>query len=186
MTIAQRWTIADLAAFPDTGYRYEIIDGELYVSKQPHWHHQVVCGRLGYLLETWNESTRPGMVFPAPGMIFAAEEAVAPDLVWISRERLTTAAGADGKLHAAPELVIEVLSPGLKNAERDRDEKRDLYDRQGVGEYWIVDWSLRQVEGYRRAPAALTLVATLTASDVLTSPLLPGFTGQVAALFTGV
>lgn len=186
MTITQRWTIADLAAFPDTGYRYEIIDGELYVSKQPHWHHQVVCGRLLRVLDEWSEDTSAGLVILAPGVIFAEDEAVAPDLVWISRERLALAAEADGKLHAAPELMIEVLSPGLKNAERDREEKRALYDRRDVTEYWIVDWQQRQVEVYRRTPAELSLTETLTAAEMLASPLLTGFTCPVAALFTGV
>lgn len=183
MTLAQHWTIADLAAFPDNGYRYEIIAGELYVSKQPHWHHQFVCTRITYFLEMWNERTQAGLVLGAPGVVFADDEAVAPDLVWISRKQFATAAGTDGKLHATPELMIEVLSPGLKNAERDRDEKRALYDRRGVTEYWIVDWQQQQVELYRRAPAILSLVDTLTATDTLTSPLLPGFTCPVAALF---
>ncbi len=50
-TTTERWTIADLARFPDTGFRYEIIDGELHVSKQPHWHHQFVCGQVFALLQ---------------------------------------------------------------------------------------------------------------------------------------
>ncbi len=55
MTTEARWTSADLAGFPDDGKRYEIIDGELYVSKQPHWHHQYVCGRLFRFLDEWSE-----------------------------------------------------------------------------------------------------------------------------------
>ncbi len=39
MPITLRWTSADLEVLPDDGKRYEIIDGELYVSRQLHWHH---------------------------------------------------------------------------------------------------------------------------------------------------
>ncbi|MFP4437650.1 MAG: Uma2 family endonuclease [Chloroflexaceae bacterium] len=178
-----RWTSADLEVLPDDGKRYEIIDGELYVSKQPHWYHQFTCMRLGRFLDEWNEQTGMGVVNAAPGLIFADDDDVAPDVIWLSRERRATVLGADGKLHAAPELVIEVLSPGSTNERRDREAKRKLYSRRGVDEYWIVNWQRQQIEIYRREQAALTLVATLYAQDTLTSPLLPGFACTVRRLF---
>jgi len=178
-----RWTSADLEVLPDDGKRYEIIDGELYVSKQPHWHHQFTCMRLGRFLDEWNEQTGMGVVNAAPGLIFADDDDVAPDVIWLSRERRTKVLGADGKLHAAPELVIEVLSPGSSNERRDREAKRKLYSRRGVDDYWIVNWQRQQIEIYRREQAALTLAATLYAQDTLTSPLLPGFTCTVSRLF---
>jgi Uma2 family endonuclease len=124
-----------------------------------------------------------GVVNAAPGLIFAADDDVAPDVIWLSRERRTKVLGADGNLHAAPELVIEVLSPGSSNERRDREAKRKLYARRGVHEYWIVNWQRQQIEIYRREQAALTLVATLSAQDTLTSPLLPGFACTVSRLF---
>ena len=111
------------------------------------------------------------------------EDAVAPDLVWISKERLERAWGADGKLHAAPELVVEVLSPGETNEQRDREIKLSLYSRWGVLEYWIWDWRARSVEIYRREKASLRLVATLYNADTLTTPLLPGFSCPIASIF---
>jgi len=86
-------------------------------------------------------------------------------------------------LHAAPELMIEVLSPGKKNEGRDRQAKLKLYSRRGVLEYWIVDWRQRRVEVYRRDQIALRLTSTLYAQDTLQSPLLPGFACQISALF---
>jgi len=183
MATAPRLTSADLELLPDDGKRYELIEGELYVSKQPDWDHQYATVRLSRFLDEWSEQTGLGMVNAAPGLIFADDDDVAPDLVWISEERLTTALESDGKLHAAPELVIEVLSPGAKNQRRDRETKRKLYARRGVWEYWVVDWQQRQVEIYRREEATLMLVATLFAGDTLTAPLLPGFACQVARLF---
>src|SRR3989442_15828427 len=83
--------------------------------------------------------------------------------------------GVDGKLHSAPELVIEVLSPGLTNRQRDCQAKRKLYSRRGVLEYWIVDWQQQQAEVYRRSDGELSLVQTLYREDALESPLFPGF-----------
>ena len=116
-------------------------------------------------------------------MIFADDDDVAPDVVWISRERLAVTLDQTGHLHTAPELVVEVLSPGSANERRDREVKLKLYSRRGVNEYWIVDWQQRKVEVYRRQQMALHLLATLYAIATLTSPLLPGFACPVVTLF---
>jgi Uma2 family endonuclease len=108
-------------------------------------------------------------------------------VVWISRARLSTALLEDRRhLHAAPELIVEVLSPGPTNEHRDREAKLKLYSRRGAHEYWVVDWRQRRVEVHRREDAELRLAATLYASDVLRSPLLPDFACPVAELFTGL
>lgn len=183
MAIEPKFTSADLALMPDDGKRYEIIDGELYVSKPSNWSHQFACSRLSRFLDEWNERTGLGVVNIAPGIIFTEHDDVAPDVVWISRERLAMALDEAGHLSAAPEIVIEVLSPGAANERRDRQTKLKLYARRGVQEYWIVDWMRRQVEVHRREHGGLTLVATLHPQDALESPLLPGFLCRVATLF---
>ena len=182
------WTIHDLDLFPEPldDTRYEIIGGELYVSGQPHYYHQAISGDLGYWLGAWNHETGAGLVIPAPGIIFAEDDAVAPDIVWISGSRLAGVLGSDGKLHAAPDLVVEVLSPGRSNKQRDFEAKRLLYSRQGVREYWIVDWRLRQVHVYRRQEQALHLVGTLIEEDTLKSSLLPGFALRLVDLFAHI
>jgi Uma2 family endonuclease len=181
-----RWTSQDLENLSDDGKRYEIVDGELYVSKQPDWHHQRVCIRLGGLLDAWSLQTGIGEANAAPGLIFAEDDDVAPDVVWISRERLATALQPDGKLHSAPELVIEVLSPGGNNTARDRQTKLKLYSRRGVMEYWIVNWQERYVEIYRRDKAILKSYSTLYENDTLESPFLPGFSCPVRQIFAGI
>ncbi len=182
---ALQWTSEDLKLLPDdmSGKRYEIIAGELYVSKQPSWEHQFLCNRLWEVLQTWSRRTKMGMANSAPGVIFDDDEDVVPDVVWISRERLLGALRADGKLHDAPELAIEILSPGGKNERRDREIKLKLYSRHGVLEYWVVDWRKRRIEVYRREQAVLELAATLYENDMLVSPLLPDFSCQVRELF---
>jgi len=181
-----RWTIADVELLSqEEGKRYEIVEGELLVSTQPHWAHQETCTNIITELNLWARSGGGGKVVPAPGVIFDEENAVAPDVVWVSAERLRLVLGEDGKLHDAPDLVVEVLSPGTLNARRDREAKLRLYSVRGVREYWIADWQAKSLQVYRREGAALKLNATLFPENELTSPLLPGFTVQVARLFPG-
>jgi Uma2 family endonuclease len=183
MTSTLRWTSTDLESLPDDGKRYEIIDGALYVSKQPSWHHQHTCFLIAKQLDSWNDETGAGQINLAPGLIFAEDDDVAPDVVWLSNERLTLTLAEDGKLHAAPELIVEVLSPGRANEKRDREAKLKLYSRRGVSEYWIIDWQRRRLEVYRRRDLVLHLFATLQAEDTLMTPLLPGFSCSLATLF---
>ena len=101
----------------------------------------------------------------------------------MSQERFDAIVDEGGHFRAAPDLVIEVLSPGSRSVRRDRELKLKLYSRQGVREYWIVDWRGREVQVYRREDAALRLVSTLASDDTLTSPLLPGFACPVVDLW---
>jgi Uma2 family endonuclease len=179
-------TIDQLADYPmDDGNRYELIDGELHVTTQPHLEHQRIVRKLSYALTGWDAHSSAGEVIIAPGVIFSERDAVAPDLVWLSNERAADVLTPDdGKLHGAPDLVVEVLSQGSANERRDREIKRELYDRYGVAEYWVVDRFARQVDVYRRQADALALVTQPDIDAELSSPLLPGFAGPVASLFT--
>lgn len=178
-----RWTTADLELLPDNGHRYEIIDGELFVTRAPHWNHQKTCVRISTALDTWSQSTGLGEVTLAPGIIFADADNVIPDVVWATNERLAVLLDDAGHLTAAPELIVEVLSAGVENERRDRETKLKLYSARGVQEYWIVDWRLQQIEVYRRDNAVLRLIATLFSNDELNETLLPGFSCPVGRIF---
>ena len=179
-----RWTSTDLELFPDNGNRYEIINGELFVTRVPHWKHQKACTRIANVLDSWSLSTGLGETVITPGIIFTNADNVIPDVVWVSNERLATLLDDSGHLTGAPELVIEVLSAGGDNERRDKEVKLKLYASRGVQEYWIIDWRLQQIEVYRRERANLILVETLFAHDELTSPLLPGFSCVVESVFS--
>ena len=178
-----RWTAADLDLFPDNGTRYEIIEGELLVTRAPDWQHQKASTRMSTALDAWSLATGLGEAVQAPGVIFTDTDNVIPDVVWVSRERLAVLLDDAGHLTGAPELVVEVLSPGHDNERRDRELKLKLYSERGVQEYWIIDWRKQQVEVYRREQILLRLVNTLFPQDQLTSPLLPGFLYLVSQLF---
>jgi Uma2 family endonuclease len=184
MTTAFRFTTKDLEAMPEIeGVRYEIIDGELFVATAPHWDHQEAADELASALRTWNKVSNLGAAVTTPGLIFAQDQNVIPDIVWISHERRARGLDSAGHLTIAPELVVEVLSEGRSNEFRDRAIKLNLYSRQGVDEYWIVDWRIRLVEVYRRLAGQLQRVETLIGDDILTSPRLPGFACVVSSLW---
>jgi Uma2 family endonuclease len=123
MTTSGRFTSADLDRLPAIeGIRYEIIDGDLYVSKPPHWHHQYAKGRIEGPLHAWNDRTGRGGALSGPGLVFSDDEDVVPDLVWVSRPRLREIADRSGHLQEAPEFVVEVVSPGSERAPRQGHE----------------------------------------------------------------
>jgi Uma2 family endonuclease len=129
---------------PEDGKRYEAIDGELYVTAAPLRRHQRVSANLQAALRKLLDEPGHGWVYHAPiGVEFPeTEEGVQPDIVFVSRRRarLLVKEGIRG----APDLVIEILSPST--AGRDRTIKRKLYERQGVGQYWVVDPDAESVE----------------------------------------
>lgn len=181
---AIRWTSADIELLEaDEWKRYEIVDGELFVTRAPHIGHQGTAGRIYARLLFWSEETGLGEPFITPGVIFTDTDNVIPDVIWISQERLATIVDDEGHLTAAPELIVEVLSLGSTNERRDREAKLKLYSVKGVQEYWIVDWRSRQVEIYRRENAQLQAFSTLFATDVIGSPLLPGFECKIERFF---
>mgnify|MGYP006426678529 CR=1 FL=1 len=178
------WTVADLELFPEDGKRYEIINGELFVSRAPHWKHQEVSGNVYALLQSWSRETGSGRSAIAPGIIFSATDSVIPDVVWASSQRLEECLDESGHLNEAPELVVEVLSRGSKDQKRDLEFKLKLYSTQGVQEYWVVDYHQKQIKVYRRQEAILKLAVTLFTGDTLTTPLLPEFSCNIEEIFT--
>jgi Uma2 family endonuclease len=108
---------------------------------------------------------------------------VIPDVVWASNQCLATGIDESGHFTIAPELVVEVLSAGKENQQRDRELKLKLYSLYGVQEYWIADWLAPAIGVYRRQDGMLQLVGTFSASDRLTSPLLPEFRLELASVF---
>ncbi len=172
MPVDTRLTYDDFCQLPDDGKRYEIIDGELFVTPAPLSLHQRVVTRLTYHLYGFVENHKLGEVFVSPfDVVFSEFDVVEPDLLYISKARASvlTAKNAQG----APDLVVEVLSE--TTARRDRSIKLKLYGRFGVQEYWIIDPEVPAAEIYRRGVGGLELAAKLAAADALTSPLFPGF-----------
>lgn len=170
-----KFTVDQLQHFPDDGKRRELIGGKLYVFPAPSIHHQLIITRL--LLETGSylKQNPLGVVLPGVGIIFSDSDAVIPDVVYISSERLALL--EEKRIDAAPDWVIEVLSPG--NSEYDLETKRVLDQQQGVGLYWIVDPERLEVlvyEGQNEEPKIYRRNAKAEVS------LLPGLVFDVGEL----
>ena len=177
-----KFTYEDFVSFPDDGKRHEIIDGEHFVTPSPNAKHQAVALNLGGMLWIHLKEHPIGAVFVAPfDVIFSDLDVVEPDLLYISRERLGVL--TDKHVRGAPDLVVEILSPGTRKT--DESIKRKLYERFDVREYWVVDPELDTIKIYRRVAEAFARVAELRAeaSDALTTPLLPDFSVALADVF---
>ncbi|MBT9315054.1 Uma2 family endonuclease [Leptothoe spongobia] len=183
-----RWKIRDLEVLPQSeGTNYELINGELFVTRSPHRRHQQVSGKFFAALDEWSEASGVGEAILAPGIIPSDTDNVIPDVVWISRQRLAVLEDEAGHLTGFPDLIVEVLSPGDSNIRRNRETKLKLYSVQSVQEYWIVEHRFtRQLEIYRRQQGQLALVATLITTDEATSPLLPDFFEQFTFIHNSV
>lgn len=173
-------TIADLDSMPDDGNRYELIEGELFVSCSPSLTHQSVAGNIFLSVSTHLIANPIGRIWMAPGVIFSEYSGVIPDLVYVSDARRAEIASGD-RVMGSPDLVIEIVSPGIENERRDRLVKRQLYGKHGVKEYWIVDIQKRTIEVLQGQ--MLQLESILTEQDELTSSVLPGYRCRVETLF---
>ena len=180
--IEPRLTVADLDACPDDGNRYELIAGELFVSRAPRLPHQLVLHNLQVALASYLKQNPIGKVVPGPGAVFSDYDAIIPDLVFVRNESWDRIV-ADDRFVKAPDLVIEILSPGKVNRERDVLVKRQLYSRYGVEEYWIVDPENKEVEIDKRLNQSLGKISTAQGHEALESSILPGFELEAHTIF---
>ena len=175
-------TVADLDACPDDSNRYELIGGELFVSRAPGIPHQRVLNNLQLAFGDYLRDNPIGILVPGAGAIFSDYDAVIPDLAFVRNERWDQVVTGE-KFTGALDLVIEVTSPGAENRRRDLLVKRQLYGKYGVSEYWVVDSENRSVEVYRLQDQRLENVSTLRNGDEISTPLLPGLRLNVSEVF---
>lgn len=143
--IEKVWTYDDLVALGDPahGERYEILDGELVVSPAPSLWHQEVLKRLFLRFHEELEAKRLARVYFAPlDVILSPTRVVEPDLLVVRAERQHILANRG--VTAAPDLVVEIVSPS--NSQYDRVRKRRFYAGNAIREYWLVDPEDRTIE----------------------------------------
>ncbi len=169
--IAYRWKISDLERLPDDPFlQYEIIDGELFVSRRPHLHHSEM---IVILASTLHPIVRElgGKVLAEPGIVWGTEveNNVIPDIAVVLQDRLHLATGP--ALSGTPNIAIEIISESTRTV--DYVQKRYLYERTGAQEYWIVDRFETCVQVWSFTGERATSVS-YNDDDMLTTPLLPG------------
>jgi Uma2 family endonuclease len=166
-----RFKADDIWDAPDDDKRYEVIDGKLYVTPAPVWRHQRGLGKLYWPIAQYVYGRQLGEVVTAPvGVVLDDENGVQPDLVYVSRDRqdIISERGIEG----APDLVVEVLSPGTQG--RDRGIKMRRYALAGIPHYWIVDPATITLEAYRLGPRGYELLGRHGPGTVFHPELFPG------------
>jgi Uma2 family endonuclease len=159
---------------------YQVIEGDLVMSPSPNIYHQAIAGRIYSVLLQFLEKHPLGEVFVAPLDVFLSEINVyQPDVIFISNQRrsILTEHGLEG----APDLAVEVLSPGT--AKVDKGSKRKVYARTGVKELWLVDVEAKLIHVYQLAKDAEMPTATHDEKAVFSTPLLPGLRLKAASIF---
>ena len=139
-TETRPWTRADLARLPDDGNRYEVLDGELFVTPQARYDHQVIAAGLLAELRSYCQRHNLGHVV-GPGAVIFGDSELQPDVQVVPGPRAP--AGTEWKDLPAPLLVVEVLSDST--ARRDVGKKRDAYLHIDIPAYWVVDADKRRV-----------------------------------------
>jgi len=148
MPVSQReeWTAAQAIALPADGNRYEVLDGELFVTPAPTWRHQSAIEWLFPRLAAYVREHSLGWAKLSPAdIVFTERRLVQPD-IFVVPARDSGAPSGWAEVRSLL-LAIEVLSPSTARADRHR--KRLIYQDQGVPEYWIVDAEARLVERWR-------------------------------------
>jgi len=153
---------------PNDGKRYEIIEGELYVSPAPSTKHQRVSFNLTLVLGGHVKAYGLGEVFTAPcDVLLAITSIVQPDLLFVSRERLSII--TDPNIQGAPDLVVEIISP--PSTKTDQDTKRMLYEQYRVQNYWIFEPLERWARAYALgADGSYELVAEAQGDATFSAP----------------
>ena len=181
----RRWTYRDLAALPEDNLRHESLDGEHVVTPSPAVVHQLILWNLVREFTVFLDAHPIGTALAGPFDVkLSLFTVLVPDLVYFTAERFSRVVNEKHAV-AAPDLVVEILSPGTRR--RDKGRKRAIYEREGAGEYWIVDPEAKQVTVLRRAGSAPGFTAAVTLSQpdrgVLTSPLFPGLRIPLSRVF---
>ncbi len=177
-------TAEQLLRMPDDGFRYELVSGVLRKAPPGGWIRGIVGGQLLSLLAPHvSFRSRGRMPLTGTGFLLAHDPDTVrvPAIAFIARERLTEAPSQDGFWPGAPDLVVEVVSPGDRQGEV--DEKIQTWLDAGARIVWVVNPKWRNVTVYRSAADVKVLTADeeLSGEDVLS-----GFGCRVDQIFIGL
>jgi Uma2 family endonuclease len=173
-------TVGDWLQLPEGPPCYELEHGRLVKMPSPRREHQEIVGLLFVALRQFAREHDLGTVVMAVDVALPTGQGYIPDITFVRREREAALLGRDGKVHGAPDLVVEVLSPSTRL--RDRYRKLRAYWEAGVMWYWLVDSEALGVEEFQHTPQGY-LAATLAApGEIFETKALPGLRLDLAAL----
>ena len=184
----KRLTFEDWQALPETKRKCEVVDGVLEMPPSPTDEHQWIGFEIAAHVSPFVRRRRLGIVLVAPRDVLIQRNPLRvrqPDVLFLSNARTGIRSPSDlvgrNRIEAAPDLVIEVLSPS--NTTRDIEERLADYRSIGVPECWLASFPNRTIEVLRLTPEAAVSVATYGMGDTLRSEVLPGFELAVDDVF---
>ena len=177
-------TVEHYRNLPETGPRYQLIDGDLYMAPAPNRFHQDISRNLEFILLQYLAENPIGVLYDAPFDVYLTETDVfQPDIIVIlnANRKILTEAGAEGP----PDFVVEILSP--KTRRLDLENKKRTYARLGVKELWIIDPEPRELRRHVFELDRENAVQVLTSNkQCVTTPLLPGLKVELSEMFRSV
>jgi Uma2 family endonuclease len=126
--------------------RYELLNGRVVMTPPSGYPHGFIEGKIGGILEPFIRERQLGVYLgSSQGFELPSGDTVAPDHSFVSTDRWQAMPPPqEGEfLRVVPDLIVEILSPST--ASHDRGEKRAIYERNGVREYWLVDSRAREL-----------------------------------------
>ena len=176
-----RMTAEELLGLPENGKRYELVGGELREMAPAGARHGRAAMKLGSRLDRYTTAEQLGIVLAAEtGFRISRDPDTvrAPDVSFVSRDRVPPDGPPDGYWELAPDLAVEVVSPNDTAAEV--QSKVQMWLESGVRLVWVVYPDTRSVVVHK----SLTEISTLTAEDTLSGgDVVVGFECPVAEVF---
>ena len=168
----RRWTYREMVAeSPETNLPVELWNGEIIMSPAPDPDHQEIVFNFARCLRDFTSRESLGRTFISPlDVVLSERRVVQPDVLFIARANLGM---VKNHIDGVPDLVMEVISDG--SWQRDRIDKKALYEQSGLKEYWIVDPASRTIEVFALKKSGYQLYAKGTDSEPVQSKLLSGF-----------
>lgn len=166
------WTYAEMVAeLPETNQPVELWNGELIMSPAPHPDHQEITLNFAYILKEFVTRKKLGKVYASPmDVVLTPRRVVQPDVLFITEKRLGIVKNC---IDGVPDLAMEVISEHSR--QRDRIEKKALYEQAGLPEYWIVDPDSETIEVFALAGGVYELHSRAAHGQTAKSKLLSGF-----------
>jgi Uma2 family endonuclease len=172
-------TLAEFEQLPVGPPHYEFEAGEAIPVTSPTPEHQDVVDVLVSATRQHVREHRLGRVFREVDVYLADGRVYIPDISFLSSERLHLLDPSDRKIHGAPDLVVEAMS---SDAARDRIHKFQVYYRNGIQWYWLVDVENRTIEEYRATPEGFVLAIGVDSGEDFHPQLFPGLVINLASL----
>ena len=177
------WTYDEIQATFDDDVRRELYDGEIFEMPAPYWIHQRILRILSRILDTWTLEHGGELFFAPVDLYVSARRYFEPDLLFYTAQSLEEKPVFDdpAKFRVAPDLIVEVISPGT--ARNDRVRKLRIYAEFGVQHYWLLDPENRSLEVLELRDGIYAITHALAEDESFQPTLFPGLTLSLNEIF---